>query len=242
MWIISTSLVDQVPSGVEQTRDYRDNYLLSRTFPVDFARWLQPSPTIQVGKIRLGTDKLAHFFSEGWWYYKRWKKNQDRFSSEESQLKLIEYGVQLEWWVHGMLLTGILSPADMEANYQGFVFYHQLCHGENPLLREQDGAWLFSESFDLGDYVSPEWDESWNPNIYGSLRWKGIRSTMQSYCPMLNSDWVRRQRKYYADQDTTTLVEVFLNERVKEGDLPDPKKFDIETICKDLPGQTGSGD
>ena len=74
LWIISSDLVDRIPRGLENDLDYRSKYLLSKTFLFDYARWLQPSPTLQVNEIRFGSDKLAHFFSEGWWYYKYWKK------------------------------------------------------------------------------------------------------------------------------------------------------------------------
>ena len=153
LWINSTDLVDRVPQGVEEYRHYRQSYLLAQTYPLDTARGLQPSPTLEVNQIRLGSDKLAHFFSEGWWYYKWWKKHQGDLSAEELQHELLLYGVNLEKWVHGELLTGIISPADMEANYQGFIFYRQMCHGSEPLLSLQEGRWHFSETFDISNYV-----------------------------------------------------------------------------------------
>ncbi len=75
IWINSTQLVDRIPRGADETRDYRKSYLLSKTVPFDFARWLHPSPTLEINMIRLGADKLAHFFSEGWWYYTGGKKS-----------------------------------------------------------------------------------------------------------------------------------------------------------------------
>lgn len=231
LWIISTDLVDRIPRGLEENRDYRKRYLLGKTVAFDFARWLQPSPTLQVNEIRIGSDKLAHFFSEGWWYYRWWKKNRDDYTPDELQHRLLQYGVDLEWWVQGMLVTGIFSPGDMEANYQGFVFYQQLCHGEKPLLYRQEGRWYFSETFDFRNYVYPEWDESWNANIYGQMRWKHIRSTMATYCPMLHSAWVKQQRERYSELDTQTPTEELVMDLVAAGKLPDPQDFDITSVC-----------
>jgi hypothetical protein len=231
IWINSTDLVDRVPRGVEEYKDYRESYLLSKTYPLDTARGLQPSPTLEVNGIRLGSDKLAHFFSEGWWYYHWWLKNRDDYSARELQREMLRYGVTLEKWVQGKLLSGVISPADMEANFQGFVFYLQLCNGDEPLLYQQNGRWLFSEAFDIGRYVSPEWDESWNANIYSELRWKGIRQTMAGYCPLLSSPWVERQRSRYAELDLQTPMEELIGEMVAAGDLPDPRTFDITTVC-----------
>jgi len=232
-WIISTDLVDRIPRGLEETRDYREKYLLAHTYPLDTARGLPPSPTLQVSGVRIGSDKLAHFFSEGWWYYKKWRKIRSRQPPDAAQRALVEYGADLEWWLHGMLLTGIVSLADMEANFQGFVFYHRLCHGEDPLLYQQDGRWQFSEKFDFRGYVSPEWDESWNPNIFNQLRWKGIRVALASYCPLLHSPWVEQQRAHYRDLDRQTPTENLVEELVAAGKLPDPRQFDITTVCKD---------
>ncbi len=231
IWINSTDLVDRVPRGVEEYKHYRDSYLLSKTYPLDTARGLQPSPTLEVNQIRLGSDKLAHFFSEGWWYYKWWLKNRDDHSADALQREMLRYGVTLEKWVQGKMLTGVISPADMEANYQGFIFYQQLCHGDEPLLYQQEGRWHFSETFDIGHYVSPEWDESWNANIYSDVRWKGIRQTMAGYCQDLNSPWVEQQRSHYAELDQKTPMEELLEEMVAAGELPDPQSFDITTVC-----------
>jgi len=148
------------------------------------------------------------------------------------QNELLRYGVKLEWWVQGKLLTGVISPADMEANYQGFLFYQHLCHGNEPLLIRHAGHWTLAESFDISTYVSPEWDESWNANIYSKLRWKGIRKTMAGYCPQLHSAWVKQQRARYAELDRHTPTEVLLGEMVASGELPDPRPFDITSVCE----------
>lgn len=232
LWILGSDLVDRVPRGAEEDRHYRSNYILSNTFALDFAVWLQPSPTVEVNGIRLGTDKLAHFFSEGWWYYRRWLKLSDEMSEEELHRNLMDYGVYLEKTVQGSMLTSIFSPADLESNYQGFLFYQRLCHGDEPLLYRQGGSWRFSDRFDFRDYVSPEWDESWYPNVYGRVRWNSIRKTIAGYCPLLDSDWVRKQRAYYARIDRQTEIDELLADLVAEGELPNPREFDVTSVCK----------
>lgn len=232
LWIISSNLVDRIPRGLEADHDYRSHYLLSKTFLFDYARWLQPSPTLQVNEIRFGSDKLAHFFSEGWWYYKYWYKSRDDNAPEEIQLSLFNKGVNLERWIQGMKTTGVFSPADLEANHQGFIFYHQLCHGDEPLLYRQDGRWQFSDRFDFRDYIFPNWDESWNPNVYSKRRWKGIRSTMAGYCPELDSAWVTEQRKRYSSIDKPTHTQKLVRDLVTAGELADPRTFDITSVCE----------
>lgn len=232
LWIISSNLIDRIPKGAEADRHYRSNYLLSDTFLFDHARWLQPSPTLQVNEIRFGSDKLAHFFSEGWWYYKHWKKRKDKHTPEEIDLSLFEKCVKLEHGIQGMKTTGVFSPADLEANYQGFVFCQKMCHGEEPLIYQHEGRWQFSDRFDISDYISPKWDESWNPNIYSKRRWKGISSTIATYCPQLDSDWVNQQRAHYANLDAATTTDDLIREFVASGKIPDPQDYDITKVCE----------
>jgi len=231
LWILSSDLVDRIPRGETADREYRATYLLSKTFPLDYVRMLQPSPTLEVDGIRLGSDKLAHFFSEGWWYYKHWKKRHVGDPPEQLQRSLFEYGVRLEQWIQGTATSGVFSPADLEANYQGFIFYRQLCHGAEPLLHRDGNRWRFSDTFDFRQYIYPEWDESWNPNVFSAKRWKNIRKTMSTYCSLLSSEWVRQQRAHYAALDTTTSTEELIRELVISGDLPDPANYDITAVC-----------
>ena len=103
------------------------------------------------------------------------------------------------------------------------------------MLSRQDGHWQLSNVFDISAYISPEWDESWNANIYSKLRWKNIRKTIAGYCPMLNSTWVEQQRTQYAELDKQTPTDEFIKNLVAEGELPDPGFFDITSVCEGLP-------
>jgi hypothetical protein len=231
MWAITSPLVDRIPLGLEEDRDYRAHYLLAKTVPLDTARWLKPSPTVQVNDIRLGTDKLAHFMSEGWWYYRWWKKREDKYSPDELQRKMIRFGIKLESSGQGYWVTGVFSPADLEANYQGFLFYQQLCHGDKPLLYQQEGRWYFSDAFDFRNFVNPDWDESWLPNIHKERQWKRIRQTVAGYCPLLHSPWVEQQRARYRELDSQSPSEKVVMELVAKGKLPNPESFDIMSVC-----------
>lgn len=237
VWVISSDLVDRVPRGEEANREYRSRYLLSETYLFDYARWLPPSPTLQVNKIRFGSDKLAHFFAQGWWYYKIWKKRRGKQTPEQLQRSLFQFGAGLEKGRLGVHMTGVFSPADLEANHQGFLFYRQMCHADEPLLSRQNDRWQFSKKFDFHDYISPQWDESWNPNVYSPQRWKGIRSTIAGYCPALNSDWVKTQRAYYARLDSPAYTANMIRELVVAGEISDPQDYDITTVCDSTDGR-----
>jgi hypothetical protein len=231
MWAINNDLVDRIPRGFEENREYRENYLLAHSFSMYLGRWLNPSPTLEVNQVRFGTDKLAHFFSGGLFYYNWWNKHQGDYAPDKMVRKMLRFGTKLEWWFQGKWVTGVVSLGDLEANYQGFLFYQQLCNGDPPLLELSDGRWVFSDRFDIGAYISPEWDESWNANIYNHSRWKGVRVSMAAYCDDLHSPWVEQQRALYRERDVQTPTEVLVAELVAKGKLPDPVQFGIASVC-----------
>jgi hypothetical protein len=65
------------------------------------------------------------------------------------------------------------------------------------------------------------------------VRGKGIRSTIERYCPQLHSPWVEQQRARYKAMDAQTVTEALIEEQVAAGKMPDPKEFDITTVCSD---------
>ena len=99
------------------------------------------------------------------------------------------------------------------------------------MLTRQDGRWTFRENFSFADYITPEWDESWNSSIFGKHRWNKVKPAMEKYCPMLQDPWVVQQRSVYQSRDTETLTEKRVAELVAAGKLPDPREFSITAVC-----------
>jgi len=80
----------------------------------------------------------------------------------------LEYGMSTEKGLFGLTSNGILSYADLSANYQGLRFYQEAVNGPNPLFKCESGNWVRTErKFDWADYVDDSWDESINCNEYG---------------------------------------------------------------------------
>jgi hypothetical protein len=85
------------------------------------------SPNLQINGYYLGADKLSHFASTGRRYLKRYlKKKKKGFSEEDSVQAAIRYGLLNEASVLGWWASGVFSYADMEANYQGLVYYKKI--------------------------------------------------------------------------------------------------------------------
>ena len=232
LWSRKTSRVERVPSTEAEEELFRRSFLHYQTSRFDTVRWMPPSPTIEIAGVRVGTDKLSHFFMNGPWLDSSYRAALSRGESEaEATRRAMSLGVFTERTVLGVSSCGILSLGDLEANYSGFLFFRGLCDGPDPdLVRDAEG-WHLNRPFDLGDYVIPEWDESWQPNIYTPSRWAKVRPVMEGYCALLEDPEIQRARAAYAARDFETPMEGMIRELVAAGTLADPRGFTIEAAC-----------
>ena len=98
-------------------------------------------------KIAIGTDKLGHFFAQGYEMFEHSViKNEGDSAAEKSSH-------EQELGQYGLAMTGVYSFADREANRQGMQFYKDIL--ANPFMK-----------FDIANYVSSKWNEESNPNVY----------------------------------------------------------------------------
>lgn len=150
------------------------------------------APNIQVNGFYFGTDKLSHFASTGRIYF-------EKFQKTSSLEKALTWGIQDEKSVHGYWASGVFSFADLEANYQGFLFYQNLCGGKNPYLGRKNQEWVLERKFDIKDYVSGLWDESYLESYRLPGNWEKVRPILQrEYCSLKNSPLVRNRFHYYS--------------------------------------------
>jgi hypothetical protein len=234
VWARNTPLVETVPSSAEEELEYRKSSIYQDRWFFDISGVIPLSPTITLAGVQIGTDKLAHFFSEGHWYY-LWYRSAIRsgMNHEEAVNHVVDRGMFFEKTVLGFVSSGVLSLGDLEANYQGLLFYINLCDAEDPSIQRTETGWRLRRPFDFHDYVTPEWDESYQPQIYTRKRWKHVRPFLMRYCDQLDEPVVRDQRKRYEARDRVTLTEQRLQLRVEAGQLTDPALFSIEAVCSE---------
>jgi hypothetical protein len=233
LWAINSPLVSRVPGDGREIREYRRSYLYHATSPMDTGTWMPPSPTVLVHGVRIGTDKLTHLLGTSW-YYHRWYRSfrKGGASHEEAVRRTLERGTAVENTILGKAASGVFSPGDLEANYHGMIFFNELCGVDDPTLAVENGLWVLRRPFDLRDFVTPEWDESYQPPAFTKRRWKKVEPVLVGYCDRLEDPDVRALRESYARRDTTTVTELFLQEKIAEGKLVDPGAFSIESVCK----------
>lgn len=232
LWAFKSELLSRVPADPAEELEYRRLNLYHRHGPFDVGTWLPDSPTIEVDGIRFGTDKLAHLVSSGWRWYQNYLAALERgMTPEEAELRAIRDGVFWERTMLGLTASGVLSLADLQANYQGMQLFHDLCEGADPTLAFAEGLWQVARPMDIRRYVSPEWDESYQASIYSKRRWSRVEPVLKTYCDRLALPAVRQQRAGYAERDHVTPVEEFVAELVDSGKLADPARFSIEAAC-----------
>lgn len=232
LWATNSSLVPRIPATPEEELEFRHEYIYRNTNALDVGTKVPPSPTIEVNGVRIGTDKLSHFFSEGWFYYKWYRKfRRSGLSIEDAERRAIRRGIWWERTILGLVSSGVFSPGDLEANYQGMRFMASLCDPDAPALKRTDDGWRFTGTFDFRDYVTPEWDESYQPPVFGKRRWNKVRPVLVEYCPMLHDPRVMARRSEYRRRDADTPTEREVRRLVEAGKLADPRRFSLESNC-----------
>ena len=232
VWAWNSEWVDRIPNGGEEQREYRRTNLYSNHPLIDTGTWMPFTPTLEVAGVRMGTDKLAHLVSSGWTYYKGYHRGLEKGETpEEAKRRAVNRGIVEESLILGRLASGVTAIPDLEANYAGMHFYLDLCDVEDPILKLGEDGWFISRPVDLRDYVTPRWDESYQPPIYTEGRWRKVKPVLETYCDRLADPQVVAMRRSYRERDKESLVGELVAERVAEGKLQDPSQFSIEAVC-----------
>lgn len=109
--------------------------------------------------VRFSTDKISHFFKDGFRYYNGSKDS--GYASTEKQVE--RYSILFEQYEMGGLATGVYSKADIYANLQGYRFFNNIL--SKYLIKNRDGT-VQIKDIDLCDYIDSKFDERLNTNVY----------------------------------------------------------------------------
>ncbi|MCP4982615.1 MAG: hypothetical protein GY935_19230 [Gammaproteobacteria bacterium] len=118
---------------------------------------------INVCGVRMGADKLTHFFDDGFHYFNALRSKRKDLDPEDIRLLSMAF----EKTYMGTRLTGIVSRADIEANLAGVQFYSDFFIAQSPLIgRAADGRLTLLRGPDICDYVTQQYDERILPNEF----------------------------------------------------------------------------
>ena len=232
IWASKSPLIERYPPTEDAELASRKTNVLGNTSSWDIATWLPYAPTIEVHGVRIGTDKMAHFFSGGSSYYSLYlRARRQGLSADEAQRTVIDRGIFSEKTYLGYGTSGVLSAADLEANYRGMTFFLGLCGGDSPQLQRTGEGYGLSRPFDARDYVTVDWDESYNNSGFIKRRWKKVKPQILKLCPMLEHPWVLAQRRRYRERDIETPTEARMAQLVAEGRMDDVSIYSLEATC-----------
>lgn len=171
---LAGSVIGELETYAEESpRIVRRRVPLQQSIYRDF--YWQASPTlvwsermaavIRVNDIEIGTDKLGHFFSEGYSY----------FMLTGNLTRDVEHGLLFGEWSEsvyfGAQTTGVYSFADLAANFQGLRFWNRiLARQADPLTGQipepyiicKRERWKVVQAFQWQDYVDVAWHEGIN--------------------------------------------------------------------------------
>jgi hypothetical protein len=128
------------------------------------------SPVIRMGGFVIGSDKLGHFFAEGYDYFKR------VYLHDAAIDRALRYGEFTERLFFGGTMTGVYSYADLVANFNGMRFWAHLTgrypdilgggSAPKPYVECRDNHWVKTGHFSWANYVDAAWDEGINCSLF----------------------------------------------------------------------------
>ena len=190
---------------------YKTDYLQSIYIaaPIDYATL---SPTVRLFGTEFGTDKLDHFFQQGYKYYKIQKEAVANGSTaKQAAAQAIKWGQMTERTYFGLLVSGVYSNADLYANYAGMKFYQGLTDStpigditRPALVVLRDGVWTIDNATPgenlLKPFIADHLNEALNPSGYAFTIFASVRHAVKTYgCP----EW---RRQTYPDLTAADLT------------------------------------
>ncbi len=159
--------------------------------PIDYATL---SPTIRMFGSEFGTDKMDHFFQQGYKYYQMYEKAlADGAKRKQAEQEAVKWGQKTERLFFGMLISGVYSNADLFANFAGMKFYLRLADQVAladgkvlyPVVRLNDShRWSLNESYAGADalikpFISDHLNEALNPSGYSFLLFPTVKKVVK---------------------------------------------------------------
>ena len=154
--------------------------------------YLTISPTVNLYGAEFGTDKIAHFFQQGYTYYKKYNRALVRgLTPDKAAAKAVRWGQTSERTFYGTLVSGVYSNADLYANYVGMKFYQSLTREikigkvvRPAALILESGVWTFNENFDgremlIKPFVSNHLNEALNSSMFIKTLRPFVRQTVR---------------------------------------------------------------
>jgi hypothetical protein len=163
--------------------------------PINYATL---SPTIRAFGSEFGSDKVEHFFQQGYKYHSIYQEERKKGRTEEqAEQAAVRWGKHTENTYFGLLVSGVYSNADLYANFAGMKFYEGLTRSitvggkDRPaILVLRDGRWAVNPQIELRQtlirpFIDDHLNEAWNPSIYSFNVYPTVKRVVTNQaCPV----------------------------------------------------------
>jgi hypothetical protein len=228
--------------NLEHGQYYPDtmNYVLSSIYRSPYRFYIPKfglAQNIKVNHIYFGMDKLTHFTWTARNYFLIFiKEIKNQKSESEATQAAIQFGFLDELTLHGFWASGVYSYADLEANYQGLLFYKNFCFSgkDNYLKLNEKEKWELVRLPRIEEYVSPKWDESYNLSYYLPENWTKIAPSLATkYCSLRHAPKVVQRFNYYRNFKPKSFSENYIDSLHKQNNFftPFDKNQSLKNLC-----------
>lgn len=146
--------------------------------------WAGVCSTVLVDGVHVGTDKLDHFFEEG---YDGWRRADYGAHPD----KALDWATKTELTIYGLNTSATFSFGDLRADHDGYEFYDTLLE-EGSVVRIGEGGCVTQvRPFDWAEWITWEYDEVLNPPVYTEVVQGGVTRRLEEqrdeYCASYRS-------------------------------------------------------
>jgi hypothetical protein len=175
--------------------------------------------TVKVNGARLGSDKLGHFFSQGFKYFRRQRHGW-------SDKRFLGWASRVEALIFGEMTTSVYSNADLVANYEGYRFYRSLFEndvipGKPAIIQWQGERPVIRREFTWRDHVNDYWDEALNPSYLNP----GLQRHVERFLKTLCTEFAKDPAAFKSAREDELRL------RYAEVGLKDNRRNLVERVC-----------
>lgn len=129
---------------------------------------------MRIGNQTIGTDKLEHFWGQGFQYFSK------NYLDGKGEIKAVKTGIAKEKYFLGgnKIGNGVFSYGDLGANFNGMRFWNHVLqlrpdvlgekHNIGPYVKCVDNKWVQAKEIDFTYYIDDSMDESINCSKFPS--------------------------------------------------------------------------
>jgi hypothetical protein len=203
-------------------QDRRDLFGSTSGAEAPLLRWAGVASTVRVNDVLIGTDKLDHFFEEG---YDAWRRSRGGLDLAAA----VAWATFTENTRYGLKTSETFSFGDLKADFDGMMFYASLVTPGSVVEMGDDGCLTRGVPFTWRDWVNWEYDEVLNPSVHTPSAQRGVDRHLalyrESYCASYEM-WADDDYLDHLDDVLATLPHY-----ASEAAPPRSDPYELEALC-----------